>query len=389
MHAILFVTMLIVCSTTSKIVRLPLTIIDCSENGQTCLNAARSVGIAHARLTYGHSQSLIDIDLFNDDKEMYMMTSIHFGNDKKSIDLIVDSGSSNLWINRDDCGNDDTGLKGDCDAATTPKSLYYLDGEIHGKMAKTSVWLNNGQIESRDHHVTIITKKSELMNYGILGMARGYDAEPTFLMTLKDNGVIEKQAFAIYTDNEKSTLVLGGVDQSLVQAGAAEVTVPLINKDSFYFKIEGARFGDEIISMEFTNALADSGNTLISFPAYLSNTVVNTLSKLGLECFLLKESNPLFHELVCKMTDEQLFPDLHFVIKDTLFTVTGDHLKSTCYQTNGGFFYDDYVSEIKECLIKIEFFGNGNYFTLGKAFLQKVYTTFNLDDQTITFAQNK
>lgn len=386
---VVFLLMVSYGCTFGQIIKMELSTIDCKANKGICTEVKKTSKLMAAKPEFGHMQALIDIELFNDKKDMYMMTTLYMGKDKKPIDLIIDSGSSATWINYDDCGKDVNGLAGDCERATTPNSLYYLDGEIHGKVAKTSVWLNNNTAESKNHDVTVIFQKSELMSYGIVGMARSSTKEKSFLQTLKENKVIAKKAFAIFSRGEDSLLVLGGVDHSLIEKDATEATTKLLVQNEFFFQIEGVKFGDDIVSLEFTKALADSGNTLISFPWYLTNPVIGTLKKQGIDCYLLQESNTMFSELTCKMSADQVFPDLHFVIAKKTFTVPGHHLKSDCYDNPNGFFYDDVDSNLKDCLIMIEFFANGNYFTLGKTFLQKVYTTFDLDENAITFVQNK
>ena len=388
MSTLVIAIIILVSCSSCKILKMAVKILDCSVEGYRCREAAHAVRLAGVRPSYGHAQSLLNMNLFNDEKDMYMMVTVHLGNDKKPVDIVIDTGSSAMWIDENDCGSDQNGLFGDCSSGTEPNTLAYLDGEVNGVYARTSVWLDNDKIESVNHQFTVAHTKTKLMTFGIIGMARGYNRAETFLGTLKKNGLIDIQAFAIYTEGDKNVLVLGGVDQSLIKPGSNEVTVDLIRQNEFFFTLEGSKIGGEVVSMEFSETLVDSGNTLISFPGYLSNTIVGILAKKSIECYWLQESNPMFSQLVCKMTQEQVFPDVEFVIKEKTFTVPGDHMKGKCFDTIGGYFYDDYGSDLQECLIKIEFNTSGKYFTLGKTFIHKVYTTFNLDENTITFAQN-
>jgi hypothetical protein len=327
--------------------------------------------------------------IYDDADRMYMMTRLEMGADRQEVQVILDSGSSATWINRYDCGNDPIGLLGDCRLASQPQSLGYLDGVISGKIAHTSVWLNAGSVESKNHDVVVIDQKTKLMTYGIVGLSKGYDNEPTFLGILKSNKLIPEEAFAIYCKDDMFELILGGVDRSLVKPNAKEAIVPISSEEAFFITVDSALVGDTFVSSTPTMALIDSGNTLISFPGYLARPVLAALTQRGIECILVQEQNPMFNILGCSIEDTASFPDFSFKINGVQFIIPGNFLTNQCEESGfgTGYAYDD-EPQARACYMKIEFFMAENYFTLGKAFLQKIYTTFNLDKKTLTFVQN-
>src|SRR5207248_1552764 len=52
---------------------------------------------------FSHAQSMIRQGIYDDEDRMYMMTKLELGADRHEIPLILDSGSSALWINKFDC----------------------------------------------------------------------------------------------------------------------------------------------------------------------------------------------------------------------------------------------------------------------------------------------
>jgi len=348
---------------------------------------SKLAGVARA-----HFQSLLQDDIYPDQDNIFMLTKLHMGEDQTQVELIIDSGSSVLWIPKEDCGsNHETGLAHDCDQAADPKSLYYLDGDIHGRRGQTTVWVNHKNARSPGHTFVVIDRKSELMNLGILGLSKGWESTPTFLETLETNKLIEDRAFSLYRDTDKYELILGGVDRTKVSENHVEATSDIVSTDSFMFKFQGARFGDLTFITEHSQALVDSGNTLICFPMKYSPSIMDYLSAKGFNCYLEQEANPMFHEIICHMNgrNRSEFPHLTFTIEEKEFTITGEHLIELCQENVQGYnpFSEDSTYQ-EDCLIRIEFQNRSSYLTLGKAFIERVYTTFDLETNKITFIQN-
>lgn len=338
------------------------------------------------KAAFAHRQSIIEVDIHEDDRQIFMMTELKLGSDRHAVDLIIDTGSTALWINREDCGDDPIGLLGDCRIASNPRTLSYLDGTIEGKEAKTSIWLEKESRVSPNHDIVVIDKKSSLMNYGIIGLARAELEETSYMKGLKLNGIIAEEAFAIYRSGDRYELILGGVDRSLVKPNAIETVAQMINPDAYYINVDGAMIEDSLVTSRSTNALIDSGNTLISFPGFYSNDFIRIMSAKGINCMLIDEQNAMFKVLACQLDPNAKFPDISFTINGVKLTIPGSVLVGECVDIPVGNLYDD--RSVFACYIKIEFFMRADYFTLGKTFLEKVYTTFNLDKQTITFIQN-
>lgn len=321
-----------------------------------------------------------------------MMTTLQLGADHKPVELIIDTGSHAFWINRADCGNDNNGLAKDCELAQKDRYLGYLDGTASGKLAHTDVLFEESGIVSKNHPMIVIKEKTELMTYGIIGMADGFMEETNFLTKLKENEVISKKAFGIFKDESVFELILGGVDRSLVKENAREIKLPILNSGSFFINIERANIGETQIVDKDTETLIDSGNTLISIPGYLSDLVMEALKNRGMNCEQIEEQNKRFNILGCYYEKETTpsFVDMTFTIQGVTFTIPGEQLISTCTnemeEPTSAYENDD--DDKVGCFLNIEFYKQGSHFTLGKAFINHVYTTFDLEANEITFIQN-
>jgi len=320
------------------------------------------------------------------------MATLPLGDDKIMSELIIDSGSSVMWIPKEECGpNHDSGLARDCDVAQEKQSLHYLDGSIHGRKTKTTVWISHSQIKSPNHHLAVIDERSRLMKKGILGLAKGYEQDQTFLDTLKANGLIHSRSFSLFSHNGASSLILGGIDYSKISKNHLKAVASLTSDSAFRFTLQSARVGKLNFMGEDKNALLDSGNTLISFPMSASRSFIGYLQEEKLDCYLEVEANPQFSEIVCNLSneDKERFPDLGLTIEGKEFVVPGAYLIEICEKNPNAFDPFAKPHQLKvACLIKIEFQTGYAFTTIGKAFIEKVYTTFDLEKGTISLIQN-
>ena len=197
-------------------------------------------GVARA-----HFEQLIEEDIYPDRNNVYFMATLPLGDDKIMSELIIDSGSSVMWIPKEECGpNHDSGLARDCDVAETTVSLFYLDGDIHGRRGNTSIWMNHGQNKSVGHQFIVVEMHSEYMENGILGLAKGTDdSYKTFLQTLKDNGLIKDTAFSVFKNNDKLELIIGGINLDKLPGNKIFAEAPIKSPDSFKFDLDFVKLG--------------------------------------------------------------------------------------------------------------------------------------------------
>ena len=344
--------------------------------------------IAHklkAGVAFRHMKSLIEQGLFTDEDNVYMLTNLSMGADKKKVTVAIDTGSPWIYIMDYDCG-DSGALKADCEKASVPGTYSYLDGSVTGRIGTISLWLNGDTIESIGHSFLVAEEYTDIMKTGLVGLSKGYGSEKTFLSTLKNNGLINEVSFSISSFNDKLELILGGIDRSKIKAGAKEVTAGLLADSAYIIKVQSITLNNHRLSTTI-DALLDSGNTLIALPDTMADDVIEYLESVDISCYLEPEVNPSFKYLVCALAPEQTFPDLTFVIGGVPFVSYGDDLISGCVQEEYDFFYS--TDEVKlTCDLNIEFHVGGRRATIGKAFIERNYLTFNLDKKEVTLVQN-
>jgi hypothetical protein len=336
-------------------------------------------------IAWRHRANLIEQGLFTDQDNVYLLTNLSMGPDKQKVTVAIDTGSPWIYIMDYDCG-DSGALKLECDRANIPGTYSYLDGSVVGRKGSINLWVNDDSIESVGHDFLVADQYTDIMKTGLVGLSKGYGGEKTFLNTLLSNGIINQMSFSISSFGDKLELILGGIDRSKVQAGAKEVTIGLLSDSSYHVRVQSISIGSRKLSQGIT-ALLDSGNTLIALPDSMSSDVIDYLQSQDISCYLEREENPSFKFLVCALAPEQNFPDLVFEIGGQTFTSYGDDLISGCVKEDYDFFYstDDYRLT---CEMNIEFHIGARGATIGKAFIEKNYLTFNLDQKEVTIVQN-
>ena len=343
-------------------------------------NHKESKGVA-----FSHRAALIEQGLFTDEENVYLLTNLSMGAGKQKVKVAIDTGSPWIYIMDYDCG-DSGALKFECDRADVPGTYSYLDGSVVGRIGTISLWLNNDSIESIGHSFLVAEEYTDIMKTGLVGLSKGYGSEKTFLSTLKKNGLIHEISFSISSYDDKLELILGGIDRSKIKAGAKQVTAGMLSDGAYHVRVQSVSIGSHRLSSDIT-ALLDSGNTLIALPDTMTDDFIAYLESIDISCYVEPEVNPSFQSLVCALGPEQDFPDLVFQIGGVPFVAYGGDLIAGCVEEEYDFFYS--TDDVKlTCDISIEFHIGGRGVTIGKAFIEKNYLTFNLDRKEVTIVQN-
>ena len=128
----------------------------------------------------------------------------------------------------------------------------------------------------------------------------------------------------------------------------------------------------------FNQVLFDTGNTLISFPVFLKDQVTSAFRDYGIECQAYTESNRMFSQLGCIISDKSKIPSFIANIQGVKVEILGENLINMCQVTT-----TNLGKDVNTCLLNIEFMEGTSMMILGKAFLLNVYATFFLDRKQI------
>ena len=310
---------------------------------------------------------------------------IAIGTPKQEFKVVLDTGSSNLWVPSEECGSIACYLhqKYDHSSSSTYKkngtkfAIQYGSGSLEGYVSQDTLFI--GDLEIKHQDFAEATSEPGLAFAfgrfdGILGL--GYDTisvdgiVPPFYNML-DQGLFDEPVFAFYIgdtnkDGDDSVATFGGIDKSHYKGDM--VKIPLRRKAYWEVDLDAITFGKETAEMDNTGAILDTGTSLIALPS----TLAELLNK---EIGAKKGFNGQY-SIECDQRDS--LPDL-------TFTLTGHNFTIGPY---------DYILEVQGSCISA-FMGfdipepAGPLAILGDAFLRQWYSVYDLGNHAVGLAKAK
>jgi hypothetical protein len=228
---------------------------------------------------------------------------ITVGSPGEIINVVYDTGSSNLWVpNKDCCGWLSTHSfyhhekSGAYKANGTTFNIEYGSGPVAGFYSVDTV--NIGNVQVNDYLFAEVNDVTGLgLGYtlgkfdGICGMAWdriSVDGVQTPIQALVASGQLPEPVFAFYMgDLADGELTIGGVNNNHYTGEFAYV--PLSSKDYWSVKLDGLHLHSDFVDGYIghtTKAIVDSGTSLMAGP---SEEVKAIASALGLTSILGKE----------------------------------------------------------------------------------------------------
>ncbi|GMM37139.1 proteinase A [Saccharomycopsis crataegensis] len=217
-------------------------------------------------------------------------TTISLGAPAQEFKVILDTGSSNLWVPSSECGSLACFLhtKYDHDASSTYKSngssfeIRYGSGSLEGYVSQDTLSIGDLIIPKQDFAEA--TNEPGLAFAfgkfdGILGL--GYNTisvngiVPPIYKAI-DAGLLDEPQFAFYLgDTSKSedggVATFGGYDKTKF---TGDITwLPVIRKAYWEVSFEGIGLGNEWAVLEKTGAIIDTGTSLITLPSNLAEII--------------------------------------------------------------------------------------------------------------------
>lgn len=311
-------------------------------------------------------------------------SEISIGTPPQEFKVILDTGSSNLWVPSQSCGSIACFLhsKYDSSSSSTYKKngtefeIRYGSGSLSGFVSQDDVTIGDLKIKGQDF-AEATSEPGLAFAFGrfdgILGM--GFDRlsvngiVPPFYQ-LVNQKLIDEPVFAFYLNSESgsddSEVVFGGVDSDHYTGKITEI--PLRRKAYWEVDLDSISFGDETAELENTGVILDTGTSLIALPTDLAEL-------LNKEMGAKKGFNGQY-SVDCSARDS--LPDISFKLAGYDFAITPyDYILEVSGSCISTFMGMDFPAPVGPLAI------------LGDAFLRKWYSIYDLGKGTVGLAKAK
>ncbi|KAG7293764.1 saccharopepsin [Staphylotrichum longicolle] len=307
-------------------------------------------------------------------------SEITIGSPPQNFKVVLDTGSSNLWVPSVECGSIACYLhsKYDSSASSTYKKngtsfeIRYGSGSLSGFVSQDIMTIGDITIKGQDF-AEATSEPGLAFAFGrfdgILGL--GYDTisvnriVPPFYKMLEQK-LIDEPVFAFYladTDGE-SEVVFGGVDKDHYKGKIT--TIPLRRKAYWEVDFDAISYGDDTAELENTGVILDTGTSLIALPSQLAEMLNAQIGA--------KKNYAGQYAIDCAKRDS---------LKDVTFNLAGYNFTLGPY---------DYVLEVSGSCIST-FMGmdfpapTGPLAILGDAFLRRYYSIYDAGANTVGLAE--
>ncbi|KAJ5808342.1 vacuolar protease A [Penicillium riverlandense] len=312
-------------------------------------------------------------------------SEISLGTPPQSFKVVLDTGSSNLWVPSSECNSIACFLhsKYDSSSSSTYKKngsefeIRYGSGSLSGFVSQDTLQIGDLKVEKQDFAEA--TNEPGLAFAfgrfdGILGL--GYDTisvnkmVPPFYNMLSQD-LLDAPVFAFYLgdtnkEGDDSEATFGGLDKSHY---TGELTkIPLRRKAYWEVEFNAISFGDNTAELDNTGIILDTGTSLIALPSTLAELLNKEIGA--------KKSFTGQYTVECEKRDS--LPDLTFTLSGHNFTI-GPY---------------DYIMEVQGSCIS-SFMGMdfpepvGPLAILGDSFLRQWYSVYDLGNNAVGLAKAK
>lgn len=309
-------------------------------------------------------------------------SEITIGTPPQSFKVVLDTGSSNLWVPSSECGSIACYLhsKYDSSASSTYKKngtkfeIHYGSGSLSGFVSQDTVSIGDLTIKGQDF-AEATSEPGLAFAFGrfdgILGL--GYDTisvnriVPPFY-NMVDQKLVDEPVFSFYLANTDgdSEVVFGGINKARIDGKIT--TIPLRRKAYWEVDFDSISYGEDTADLENTGVILDTGTSLIALPSQLAEM-------LNAQMGAKKGYNGQYSIDCAKKSS---LPDITFNLAGYNFTLEPDYyvleVSGSCIST---FMPMDIPAPAGPLAI------------LGDAFLRKYYSIYDLGSNTVGIALAK
>ncbi|KAI0723305.1 endopeptidase [Earliella scabrosa] len=306
---------------------------------------------------------------------------ISLGTPPQTFKVILDTGSSNLWVPSVKCTSIacflhtkyDSGASSTYKANGTAFSIQYGSGSMEGFVSQDTMRIGDLTINKLDFAEA--TKEPGLAFAfgkfdGILGLA--YDTisvnhiVPPFYQMINQK-LIDSPVFSFRlgsSEEDGGEAIFGGIDDS-AYTGKLDY-VPVRRKAYWEVELEKVSLGDDELELENTGAAIDTGTSLIALPtdmAEMLNTQIGAKKSWNGQYTVDCARVPSLPELTLTFNGKP------YVLKGTDYVL---EVQGTCMSSFTG--------------MDINLPGGGSLWIVGDVFLRKYYTVYDLGRNAVGFA---
>ncbi|KDN51374.1 putative PEP4-aspartyl protease [Tilletiaria anomala UBC 951] len=329
----------------------------------------------YAEAKKGHGVPLTDF------MNAQYFADISLGTPPQLFKVILDTGSSNLWVPSKECTSIACFLhtKYDHDSSSSYKqngssfSIQYGSGAMEGYVSSDTLTIGDLRIKKQDF-AEATSEPGLAFAFGkfdgILGLA--YDTisvngiVPPFYQMINQK-LIDQPQFAFYlgsSDSDGGEAVFGGVDESHY---TGKITyAPVRRKGYWEVSLDKVSFGDEDMELDNAGAAIDTGTSLIALPT----DVAEILNK---EIGATKSWNGQY-TIDCEKVKS--LPNLTFTFDGKQYPLGPEdyilNVQGSCLSSFMGL---DMPSNL------------GTLWIVGDVFLRKYYTVYDLGKNAVGFAK--
>ncbi|PGH04045.1 vacuolar protease A [Blastomyces parvus] len=312
-------------------------------------------------------------------------SEISIGTPPQSFKVVLDTGSSNLWVPSSECGSIACYLhsKYDSSASSTYQkngsefAIRYGSGSLSGFVSRDVVQIGDLTIE-KQLFAEATNEPGLAFAFGrfdgILGL--GYDTIavnkiPPPFYEMVNQGLLDEPVFSFYLgdtniEGDDSEAMFGGINKDHYTGEL--VKIPLRRKAYWEVDLDAITFGKETAQLDNTGVILDTGTSLIALPSTLAELLNKQIGA--------KKSFNGQYTIDCAKRDG--LPDL-------TFTLTGHNFTIGPY---------DYILEVQGSCIS-SFMGMdfpepvGPLAILGDAFLRRYYSVYDMGSHSVGLAKAK
>jgi saccharopepsin len=307
-------------------------------------------------------------------------STIALGTPPQEFKVVLDTGSSNLWVPGAQCGSIACYLhtKYNAEDSSTYKkngsefAIRYGSGSVKGYISQDTMQIGDLIVKKQDFGEA--TEEPGLAFAfgrfdGILGL--GYDTiavnhvTPPFYNMI-DQGLLDEPVFAFYIgdDGEESEAIFGGIDKSHYTGQMTKI--PLRRKAYWEVDLDAITFGGETAEFDNTGVILDTGTSLIALPSTLAELINKAIGA--------KKSFNGAYTVDCSKKSSA--PDMTFTLSGYNFTISAsDYIIEAGGSCLSGFIGLDIPEPAGPLVI------------LGDVFLRRYYSVYDLGENAVGLAK--
>jgi len=319
-------------------------------------------------------------------KDLLFLANIKIGSNHQKFNLVLDTGSSILWVAQKGCkGTYAITNFFNPSASSTSKSTEQPFEIQYGTGSCSGIYYNDNvrYLSNDDFNMYFgVASNAEFMATGadgIIGLSKSYQTKAlSFVHMLKENGVTDSLVFSfkfeldVFKSDVKGRMYIGKHNDFSKDEVKSCPLINYINEIFWACKLES--FGlkgsnAEAISSYSQGVIFDTGTNAIILPMRYLNDLQGKLSNFG--CTTLNSEGNYY--ILCDVNGD--FPSLNFKLNNQILTIPREYSFS-------------YLDSSKRYVISSVTFTSDDMALIGSVFFYVYHTLFDEENKELKFILN-